>query len=140
MINCEGCGQELKLIPAGISKKSGKPYKAFYAHVEKTSCDWVPPTPPQSVKAPPETGINTKELIVKEDNDKIKSMVMSYAKDLVCAELQSRSVSTPLLLIAKPCDLVITYFEKLLTALRHPKQEVTDSFSPFNNDKNEYDT
>jgi len=30
---CEKCDTEMRLIPAGISKKSGKPYSAFW------SCD-----------------------------------------------------------------------------------------------------
>lgn len=28
--NCPVCNSEMRLIPAGISKKSGKPYDAFY--------------------------------------------------------------------------------------------------------------
>lgn len=28
---CTYCGNEMKLIPAGISKKTNKPYQAFYA-------------------------------------------------------------------------------------------------------------
>jgi DNA-directed RNA polymerase subunit M/transcription elongation factor TFIIS len=28
---CPKCGSEMKLIPAGISKKTGKPYKAFFS-------------------------------------------------------------------------------------------------------------
>ena len=31
MSKCPKCHQEFKLIPAGISKTSGKPYKAFYS-------------------------------------------------------------------------------------------------------------
>ena len=28
---CESCGAEKKLIPAGVSKRTGKSYKEFYA-------------------------------------------------------------------------------------------------------------
>jgi len=28
---CDLCGAEMKLIPAGVSKKTGKPYNAFYS-------------------------------------------------------------------------------------------------------------
>jgi len=31
LMNCEKCGSPLKLIPAGVSKKNGKPYSAFYS-------------------------------------------------------------------------------------------------------------
>lgn len=27
---CESCGSEKKLIPAGVSKKTGRPYKEFW--------------------------------------------------------------------------------------------------------------
>ena len=30
---CEGCERDMSLVPAGVSKKTGKPYNAFY------SCD-----------------------------------------------------------------------------------------------------
>ena len=28
---CPRCGKPLKLIPAGVSKRTGKPYKSFYS-------------------------------------------------------------------------------------------------------------
>ena len=31
MPQCEKCGSEMNLIPAGVSKKTGKPYNAFYS-------------------------------------------------------------------------------------------------------------
>ena len=31
MKNCSKCGAEWRLVKAGVSKKTGKPYKAFYA-------------------------------------------------------------------------------------------------------------
>ncbi len=31
MTNCQICGSELSLIPAGVSKKTGKPYNSFMA-------------------------------------------------------------------------------------------------------------
>lgn len=30
-MTCTQCGEEMRLIPAGISKKSGKPYNAFFS-------------------------------------------------------------------------------------------------------------
>lgn len=37
---CDAHGQAMRLVPAGISKKTGKPYKAFYscAQPQATSC------------------------------------------------------------------------------------------------------
>jgi ssDNA-binding Zn-finger/Zn-ribbon topoisomerase 1 len=37
---CPECGGEVKLIPAGVSKKTGKPYKAFYA-CKSPACKWT---------------------------------------------------------------------------------------------------
>lgn len=31
MSNCPKCGNPLKLVPAGVSKNTGKPYEAFWA-------------------------------------------------------------------------------------------------------------
>ena len=33
---CAICGQEMKLIPAGVSKVTGRPYQAFFACADKT--------------------------------------------------------------------------------------------------------
>lgn len=30
-MNCQNCGSEMKMIPAGVSKTTGKPYNAFFA-------------------------------------------------------------------------------------------------------------
>lgn len=30
-MKCSECGSEMRLIPAGVSKKTGKPYQSFYA-------------------------------------------------------------------------------------------------------------
>lgn len=35
-MNCAICGQEMKLIPPGVSKTTGKPYQAFYACADRT--------------------------------------------------------------------------------------------------------
>ena len=35
MINCAKCGGEMRLIPAGVSKKTGKPYQAFYSCLDR---------------------------------------------------------------------------------------------------------
>jgi len=36
MNNCAICGREMKLIPAGFSKSTGKPYNAFYVCEDKS--------------------------------------------------------------------------------------------------------
>jgi len=40
MNTCPKCGAELRTIPQGISKKTGKPYQAFMACSDR-SCDYT---------------------------------------------------------------------------------------------------
>lgn len=53
MGQCSQCGNDMRLIPAGISKKNGKPYNAFYActecnHTERISVDDAPKATPNN--------------------------------------------------------------------------------------------
>lgn len=78
-MNCE-CGVEMKLIPAGISKTSGKAYNAFYSCPE---CKATKNLEPKKVAAPPHaTNSHTEDL-------KAKAMIFAYAKDLVVAQCQA---------------------------------------------------
>lgn len=43
MNNCPSCNSPLKNIPAGVSKKTGKPYPAFQAC--SNNCGWKPEKP-----------------------------------------------------------------------------------------------
>lgn len=45
MTNCNVCGSELKIIPAGVSKKTGKSYSAFTACPNKCKTSWNNPSP-----------------------------------------------------------------------------------------------
>jgi len=38
-VQCEQCGSEVKFIPAGISRKTGKPYSEFYSCSKR--CGWT---------------------------------------------------------------------------------------------------
>lgn len=50
MTNCQVCGSDLKMIPAGVSKKTGKPYKAFAACPKGCKSNWNDTTTPQLPK------------------------------------------------------------------------------------------
>jgi len=39
---CPQCGNDLKLVPSGISKKTGKPYNSFYSCSAR--CGYTQPT------------------------------------------------------------------------------------------------
>ena len=63
--NCPVCGSELKLIPAGVSKKSGKAYNSFVACPNKCKTSWnSTPSAPQS-PASPESKVNGELLIIE---------------------------------------------------------------------------
>ena len=47
---CQICGKVMNLIPAGVSKKTGKPYQAFYACPDK--CVQPRSTSPKTYPAP----------------------------------------------------------------------------------------
>lgn len=46
--HCQECGLEMNLIPAGVSKKTGKPYKAFLACPNKCKTNWNDTKPSRS--------------------------------------------------------------------------------------------
>ena len=41
-MNCKECGEKLNLIPAGISKKTGNPYEAFYSCPNRHNQNYKP--------------------------------------------------------------------------------------------------
>jgi hypothetical protein len=45
---CPKCGGEMKLVPAGLSKKTGKPYQEFYS-CKKWECGGTAKSPQTSV-------------------------------------------------------------------------------------------
>jgi hypothetical protein len=58
--NCSKCGAEVRIVPPGISKKSGKPYGSFYACKSCQNTENIgnqPPrqTPRQSNKTAPQS-------------------------------------------------------------------------------------
>jgi hypothetical protein len=48
---CPKCGSDLKILPAGISKKTGKPYRAFTA-CTKWECDYTAKGTSEAQNAP----------------------------------------------------------------------------------------
>jgi len=51
---CPLCGKNLKLVPAGVSKTTGRPYKAFYSCMDM-NCDYTAPANGKATK----TGVKT---------------------------------------------------------------------------------
>lgn len=102
---CSKCNGET-IFKKGISKKTGKPYQGFKCIEEDCgNMDFIHEEP----------GV-TKEVrevkpSVRNNDDKAKTMVMAYAKDLVVA-LINGGVAPP-----NPTDEVINIYKKLMTEI-----------------------
>jgi hypothetical protein len=104
-MNCPQCGANVKTVPAGISKTTGKHYDEFQACEAK--CGWRP------------GGFAKRPLPVapvSHNNGECKSetMIMSYAKDLAIAQLkEGQSIGA----ISKE---VIAIYRELLQEIKQP--------------------
>ena len=85
MQECPLCGAEIKSIPAGVSKKSGKPYNAFKVCGNR-ECGYKPVEENGTVNKVVEV-FNKNE--PKKPNGIEPSMRQSYRKDLMCAVLET---------------------------------------------------
>jgi hypothetical protein len=107
---CPACGSEIKEVPAGISKKTGKPYDAFQVCSNKL-CGWKPKKNEILV----DSHLPTRAPHIEPTNDlKEKSMLMSYAKDIVVAMMQTNSIPT------SPVKETIAIYRELLQELKNP--------------------
>jgi len=102
------CGSDLKIVPAGISKNSGKPYNAFVSCSER-NCKIKPD--PEIAEAMleslvPETGIPTKELIQNEDTWKKVEAVFKQACYLVAGQVAAD------VKVEKPMSLALVFFDE----------------------------
>jgi len=111
-MDCPACGSEIKEVPAGVSKKTGKPYNAFQVCSNKL-CGWKPAQKPGYTS----TLVENKKPNAPQDPAltnqlKEKTMFYSYAKDLVVAEMAG---GTP---PPQPTKQVIAYFHELWLAFK----------------------
>ena len=51
--NCPKCGSEIKRVPSGVSKRTGKPYNAFYS-CSSRECDYTARLTDKPQEAPKE--------------------------------------------------------------------------------------
>lgn len=125
---CPQCGSAIKTVPAGVSKKTGKQYNSFQA-CSNRNCSYKPPIdesytpidrpfyqppidesyiPPYTPAYQPPTPNNITKVC-----DEKKEMVMSYAKDLVVAEMTTGAISD-----ISPIERVEQYFDRLILKIR----------------------
>lgn len=68
---CSVHGLQMSLVPAGISKKTGRRYNAFYGCPDKTCKETAPAPNEESVTAPkPLTGMSEEEPMLRKDWDR----------------------------------------------------------------------
>ena len=85
MSQCPGCGADLKTVPAGVSKNTGKPYEAFIACSNK--CGWRP-SKETGVRKILVESISPSKIPLSNGDLKERTMIMSYAKDVVVKKLE----------------------------------------------------
>jgi hypothetical protein len=113
MSTCPGCGAEMKHVPAGIARATGKPYEAFDACSAK--CGWKPSKEKGVTKVVVESHLPSQ--VPQNTNDlRERSMVMSYAKDLVVQELASG------IMVGEPSKEVVNVFRILWAEYKNPGQ------------------
>ena len=101
---CPLCQVEMKLIPAGVSKTSGKKYYAFY------SCPECKETMNADIKV--EQGIQkVVHKPVSNGDERSKTMVLAYAKDLVVAMMTS-GITPP-----DPAAEVLSVYRKFMVEI-----------------------
>lgn len=113
MKTCPGCGAPMRTVPAGVSKSTGRPYEAFEACSEK--CGWKPSKENGVKKIVVESHLPSQVPPATSDLRE-RSMVMSYAKDLVVQELASG------LMVGEPSKEVISVFRLLWAEYKNPGQ------------------
>lgn len=114
-MNCSKCGSSNVELKSGVSKKNGREWKG-YKCADCNNMDFLKTEKPKS--APVSNG----------HSDAYKTMVMSYCKDIVVAEIAKGEVKEPFKRVADG-------YKALLTAYAHPfgkKDEVQlDEEHPF---------
>jgi len=109
---CPMCNSPIKTVAAGVSKKNGKPYNSFQA-CSNRNCSYKPPidesyTPEQQPIQQAPVARNMSKAC-----DEKKEMVMSYAKDLVVAEITTGVPSD-----VPTIERVEAYFDRLILKIR----------------------
>jgi predicted RNA-binding Zn-ribbon protein involved in translation (DUF1610 family) len=107
-MQCPICGDEIKTVPAGVSKKTGQPYNEFQV-CSNRQCGFKP-IDERGRKC---TVVKPASPAPSGNNDQsVKSMILSYAKDLVVAEIRGG--------IAPPNipKQTIAYFRELLAGYK----------------------
>jgi hypothetical protein len=99
-MNCPQCGSQLKTVPAGVSKSTGRPYPAFTV-CSNRNCNWKPTQPaqgnyqpaPQQYQAPQPQYVPTRDDRIQkafeQKQDSIAwSVALNNATQIVCRMIE----------------------------------------------------
>jgi len=106
-MNCPICGSEIKDIPAGVSKKSGKPYSAF-SICSNDECGFKPVN--EQGRKSVVVATNTS----KPNGQTHPEMIMSYAKDVIVAQIEAGQFT------GQPSKEIIVLYRELLSEVTNP--------------------
>jgi len=79
-MNCEMCGSPIKEVPAGISRKTGKPYNAFKV-CSNNECGFKP----FEADGTKNVVVNSISTTPKPNGTSTEMMRLAYRKDLMCS-------------------------------------------------------
>ena len=102
MKTCE-CGNEMS-FKQGTSKKTGRPYSGWFCKKPEDGGCGEAQFDPSPAPSTPQGGYASAQ---KKPLDSVKTMLLSYAKDIVCARIASGEK------IAEPIDATLTAFKIL---------------------------
>ena len=110
---CNKCNNEMKLIPAGVSKKTGNSYAAFFAC---EVCNPRRPAPQSPIQTPP-PNLDSPYKQREPTNRKAdhKTMILAYAKDLAVAKINKGDDVDPAVYTINIYKLLLKAYEGIET-------------------------
>jgi len=115
-MNCPQCNSEVKQIPSGVSRKTGKPYNAFLACSNK-ACNYKEFGNPQPF---PQQFQQPKQAPAKEGpTDAQLSMITAYEKDIM--DMATRMIIARFaqgMIGENPASDIVTAYISLIAAFR----------------------
>lgn len=113
MSQCPGCGAEMKHIPAGVAKATGKSYEAFDTCSAK--CGFKLTQKPGYTSTIVESRLPSKVPQPADNHLSQKTMLMSYAKDVIVAEIETGTVGP-----GARGNLIIELYRELCSEVFNP--------------------
>ena len=113
MISCPGCGADMKIVPAGVSKSTGKPYESF--ETCSARCGFKVSQKPGFKSFAVESHKPSQVPHPTNGENRDRTMVMAYAKDIVVARITAG--------IVEPGDSahqIIAIYRQLMSELTNP--------------------